>query len=50
MLEIKDVTKTMIETWIGLISDPEARKVLGPKTIQEAAERLKTVIFQELDL
>jgi len=48
--EIKDLTKSMIEAWIELISSPEARKDLGPKTIEETAEKLKRFIFQQLDL
>jgi hypothetical protein len=48
--EIKDVTKKMIETWIRLISDPEARKELGPEEVQKRVEDLKTFIFRELDL
>jgi len=48
--EIKELTKKMIKTWIEIISDPEAWKELGPKGIKETAEKLKTFIFQELDL
>jgi hypothetical protein len=47
---IKELTKTMIKSWIKEISDPEARKQLGPEKVQKAAEDLKTFIFQELNL
>jgi len=48
--EVKALIRALIESWIELISDPEARKEAGPERIRDTAETLKTFIFQELDL
>jgi len=46
---IKDLTKRMIETWIRLISDPNARKELGDEVIKKTIEKFKNFLFRELN-
>ena len=48
--KMKELTKKVIETYIDVISDPEARKELGAERIRAEAEKFKEFLFRELNL